>query len=65
MPDERDRAESGDEHLDEQAREQTGQQQVRLRIDEQNLTTSYANAFRTHGVAAEAGLKRGAGKAHS
>jgi hypothetical protein len=39
--------------VEHQAREQTGQQQVRLRIDERNLTSAYANAFRTNGTAEE------------
>ena len=39
--------------LENQANEQTGQQQVRLRIDEKNLRCSYANAFRTNGSAEE------------
>lgn len=39
--------------IEEQAREQTGQQQVRLRIDEREMSTSYANAFRTNGTAEE------------
>ncbi len=40
----------GDRPVEEQPREQTGQQQqVRLRIDERNMKTSYANAFRTQG----------------
>ena len=34
--------------IEQQAREQTGQRQVRLKIDERNLTTTYANAFRGH-----------------
>ncbi len=38
--------------IEEQAREQTGQQ-VRLRMDERNMRTSYANAFRTNGTAEE------------
>ncbi len=38
---------------EDQAREQTGQQQVRLRMDDRNMTTSYANAFRTNGTAEE------------
>jgi len=38
---------------EEQARAQTGQQQVRLRLDEREMTTSYANAFRTNGMAEE------------
>ena len=39
--------------VEHQAREQTGQQQIRLRIDEKNLRCSYANAFRTNGTAEE------------
>lgn len=39
--------------IEHQAREQTGQQQVRLRIDERNLESAYANAFRTNGTAEE------------
>ena len=39
--------------VENQAREQTGQQQVRLRIDERDLRSSYANAFRTNGTAEE------------
>ena len=45
--------------IEEQAREQTGQRQVRLRVDEQNLQTSYANAFRTNGTADEVMLDFG------
>ncbi|MCD6303582.1 MAG: DUF3467 domain-containing protein [Planctomycetes bacterium] len=37
----------------EQARQQTGQQQFQLRIDESDLQTTYANAFRTNGTAEE------------
>jgi len=43
----------GDKPIEEQAREQTGQRQVRLRIDERNVETCYANAFRTNGSAEE------------
>ena len=39
--------------VQEQARQQTGQQQVQLRIDESSLQTTYANAFRTNGTAEE------------
>lgn len=45
--------------VEEQAREQTGQRQVRLRMDERNMTTSYANAFRTNGTAEEVMLDFG------
>jgi hypothetical protein len=44
---------------EDQAREQTGQQQVRLRMDDRNMTTSYANAFRTNGTAEEVMLDFG------
>lgn len=42
-----------DQPVEEQARQQTGQQQVQLRIDEANMQTTYANAFRTNGTAEE------------
>jgi len=55
-----DPAEKPDEKpIEEQAREQTGQRQVRLRVDERNMTTSYANAFRTNGTADEVMLDFG------
>ena len=44
---------SDDKPIEEQAREQTGQRQVRLRVDERDMSTSYANAFRTNGTAEE------------
>jgi hypothetical protein len=44
---------AADKPIEEQAREQTGQPQVRLRIDEQGMQTCYANAFRTNGTAEE------------
>lgn len=50
---------SGEKLVAEQAREQTGQQQVRLTIDERNLNTNYANAFRTNGTAEEVMLDFG------
>ena len=50
---------SGDKHIEEQAREQTGQQQVRLKIDERSMSTTYANAFRTNGTAEEVMLDFG------
>ena len=43
----------GDGGLDEQVRSQTGQRQVRLRIDESDMHTLYANAFRSHSTAEE------------
>jgi len=39
--------------VENQAREQTGQRQIRLRINDQDMSTSYANAFRTNGTADE------------
>ena len=48
-----------DKLIEEQAREQTGQRQVRLRIDEQKMQTCYANAFRTNGTAEEVMLDFG------
>jgi len=57
------RASSSDERsekpIEEQAREQTGQRQVRLRVDERTMRTSYANAFRTNGTAEEVMLDFG------
>jgi len=51
--------ESDSDHLDQQARQQTGAQQVQLRIDEQSMTTHYANAFRTNATAEEVMLDFG------
>ena len=48
-----------DKLIEEQAREQTGERQVRLRIDEQKMQTCYANAFRTNGTAEEVMLDFG------
>ena len=50
---------SGEKPVEEQAREQTGQRQIRLRMDERNMRTSYANAFRTNGTAEEVMLDFG------
>jgi len=41
------------QEIENQAREQTGQRQVQLRVTEQNMQTCYANAFRTNGTAEE------------
>ena len=52
--------EPGNEQLvEQQARQQTGQRQVRLRIDERDMRTSYANAFRTNGTSEEVMLDFG------
>ncbi|MCC7193226.1 MAG: DUF3467 domain-containing protein [Phycisphaeraceae bacterium] len=39
---------SNDPQIENHAREQVGSRQVRMRIDERGLTTTYANAFRTN-----------------
>jgi len=39
--------------VETQAQEQTGQQQIRLRIDQSKMTTCYANAFRSGTTAEE------------
>ncbi len=39
--------------VDAQAREQTGQRQIRVRVNDSDLTTSYANAFGTNATAEE------------
>jgi hypothetical protein len=48
-----------DKPIEQQAREQTGQRQVRLHVDERDMRTSYANAFRTNGTAEEVMLDFG------
>ena len=45
--------------IEEQVREQTGQQQVALRLDERDMSTTYANAFRANGTAEEVMLDFG------
>jgi len=45
--------------VEAQAREQTGQRQVRIRMDERDMKTSYANAFRTNATAEEVMLDFG------
>lgn len=50
---------AGEGHIEEQAQQQTGQQQVRLRVDERDMGTNYANAFRTNGTAEEVMLDFG------
>lgn len=45
--------------IEQQAVEQTGQTQVRLRVDEREMSTSYANAFRTNGTPDEVMLDFG------
>lgn len=52
-------ANQGDMPVEDQARAQTGQQQVRLRVDEREMKTTYANAFRTNGTAEEVMLDFG------
>ena len=48
-----------DKPIEEQAREQTGQRQIQLRIDEAKMETCHANAFRTNGTAEEVMLDFG------
>ncbi len=50
---------SGGKPVEEQAREQVGQQQIRMHIDEREMRTSYANAFRTNAMAEEVMLDFG------
>ena len=50
---------AGEKPIEEQAREQTGQQQIRIRLDEREMKTAYANAFRTNGTAEEVMLDFG------
>jgi len=59
MAKEKNGAAPGEKPIEEQAREQTGQRQIRLRIDERNMRSSYANAFRTNGTAEEVMLDFG------
>ena len=44
---------------EEQAQQQTGQQQIRMRIDEREMKSAYSNAFRTNGTAEEVMLDFG------
>ena len=37
---------SSEKTIEEQGRDQTGQRQIRVRIDERNLQTSYVSGFR-------------------
>jgi len=50
---------TGDKPVEEQAREQTGQRQIRVRVDEREMGTTYANAFRTNATAEEVMLDFG------
>jgi len=51
---------AGDEKpVEEQAREQTGQRRIRLRVDDAKMQTCYANAFRTNTTAEEVLLDLG------
>ena len=59
MADEKESDRPADKPVEEQAREQTGQRQIRLRIDERNMRSAYANAFRTNGTAEEVMLDFG------
>ena len=50
---------SGEKPVEQQAREQTGERQIRLAVDERSMKTGYANAFRTNGTAEEVMLDFG------
>ena len=49
----------GEKPIEEQAREQTGQRQIRVGMDERTMKTTYANAFRTNATAEEVVLDFG------
>jgi hypothetical protein len=59
MASEKDEGAPEEKPIEEQAREQTGQRQIRLRLDERNMQTTYANAFRANGTAEEVMLDFG------
>lgn len=44
---------TADDQVEQQAQEQTGGRKVRLRVDQRDLRTSYANGFRTQFTAEE------------
>ena len=50
---------SDEKPVEQQAAEQTGQQQVRLRVDERAMESAYANAFRSNATAEEVMLDFG------
>jgi len=50
---------SSEKTIEEQARDQTGQKQIRVRIDERNLQTSYVSGFRPTMTAEEVMLDFG------
>ena len=53
MVDQSDQAAGGEMPIENQAREQTGQREIQVRVDERNVDTNYANAFRASGTAEE------------
>ena len=59
MTSENDTDANGEKPIEEQAREQTGQRQIKVAVDERNMQTAYANAFRTNGTAEEVMLDFG------
>lgn len=48
-----------EKHVEDQAKEQTGHRQVRLRVDERDMKSAYANAVRTNATAEEVMLDFG------
>ncbi len=53
MTNENDTGANGEKPIEEQAREQTGQRQIKVAVDERNMQTAYANGVRTNGAAEE------------
>lgn len=53
MPGEQQDNTAADSQVEQQAQEQTGGRKVRLRVDQRDLRTSYANGFRTQFTAEE------------
>ena len=51
--------ETAEHSVESQARQQTGQKQIQLSIDEKSLKTAYANAFRNNATAEEVVLDFG------
>ena len=59
MADEKQSITTNETLVEEQANAQAGQRQVRLRVDDRNMHSAYANAFRTNGTAEEVMLDFG------
>jgi hypothetical protein len=46
-------SEKPERHVEEQARQQTGQHQIHIRVEDRGAAVAYANAFRTNATAEE------------